>query len=128
MNDSSNNDNNVLNDNADKKDDMNQSNEYSDSEFLPIAQDNLKQSVFDVVDNEYDSSDTEMFPSKTVSNNDIQSVSSISRKKMKEKLTSKQRRAIDRASKRKKIGSNFYEVTNVKNRNKNRRVPKVKRK
>ncbi|XP_012063922.1 PREDICTED: nucleolar GTP-binding protein 2 [Atta cephalotes] len=128
MNDSSNNDNNVLNDNTDKKDDMNQSNEYSDSEFLPIAQDNLKQSVFDVVDNEYDSSDTEMFPSKTVSSNDIQSVSSISHKKMKEKLTSKQRRAIDRASKRKKIGSNFYEVTNVKNRNKNRRIPKVKRK
>lgn len=32
------------------------------------------------------------------------------------KLTSKQRRAIDRAQKRKKIGSNFYEVSNVKNR------------
>lgn len=37
------------------------------------------------------------------------------------KLTSKQRRAIDRAQKRKKIGSNFYEVTNVKNRNRNRK-------
>ena len=33
------------------------------------------------------------------------------------KLTSKQRRAIDRRSRRKKIGSNFYEVANVKNRN-----------
>lgn len=32
------------------------------------------------------------------------------------KLTSKQRRAIDRAHKRKKVGSNFYEVANVKNR------------
>ncbi|KAG5343470.1 NOG2 protein, partial [Acromyrmex charruanus] len=127
VNDSSNNDDNVLNDNADKKD-MNQSNECSDSEFLPFAQDNLKQSVFDVIDNEYDSSDTEMFPSKTVSSNDMQSVSSMSHKKMKERLTSKQRRAIERASKRKKIGSNFYEITNVKNRNKNRRVPKVKRK
>ncbi|KYN40300.1 Nucleolar GTP-binding protein 2 [Trachymyrmex septentrionalis] len=129
VNDSSNNDDNVLNDNADKKDyDMNQSNEYSDTEFLSIAQDNLKQSVFDVIDNEYDSSDTEMFSSKTVSSNDIQSVSSMSRKKTKEILTSKQRRAIERASKRKKIGSNFYEVTNVKNRNKDRKVPKVKRK
>ncbi|KAG5316647.1 NOG2 protein, partial [Pseudoatta argentina] len=127
VNDSSNNDDNVLNDNADKKD-MNQSNECPDSEFLPFAQDNLKQSVFDVIDNEYDSSDTEMFPSKTVSSNDMQSVLSMSHKKMKERLTSKQRRAIERASKRKKIGSNFYEITNVKNRNKNRRVPKVKRK
>lgn len=39
------------------------------------------------------------------------------------KLTSKQRRALERAQKRKKIGSNFYEVTNVKNRN--RRKKKV---
>lgn len=120
---SSNNDNVI----KDKKSDMEENNEYSDSEILlPIEQDNLKQSVFDVIDNEYDSSDTEMLPSKTSS--DMQSVSSMSRRKTKEKLTSKQRRAIERASKRKKIGSNFYEVTNVKNRNKNRKVPKVKRK
>lgn len=33
-----------------------------------------------------------------------------------EKTTSKQRRAAERAQKRKKIGSNFYEVSNVKNR------------
>lgn len=128
---SSNNDDNVIeNDNADKKEsNMEESNESSDSEILlSIEQDNLKQSVFDVIDNEYDSSDSEMFTSKAVSSSDMQSVSSISRKKMKEKLTSKQRRAIERASKRKKIGSNFYEVTNVKNRNKNRKIPKVKRK
>lgn len=37
------------------------------------------------------------------------------------KLTSRQRRAAERAHKRKKIGSNFYEVTNVKNRNRNKR-------
>ncbi|KAF2899136.1 hypothetical protein ILUMI_07045 [Ignelater luminosus] len=37
------------------------------------------------------------------------------------KLTSKQRRAIERSLKRKKIGSNFYEVTNVKNRNRNKK-------
>lgn len=123
---SSSNNDNVINDKTDKSD-MEENNEYSDSEILlPIEQDNLKQSVFDVIDNEYDSSDTEMLPSKTSS--DMQSVSSMSRRKTKEKLTSKQRRAIERASKRKKIGSNFYEVTNVKNRNKNRKVPKVKRK
>uniref|UniRef100_U5EVC1 Nucleolar GTP-binding protein 2 n=1 Tax=Corethrella appendiculata TaxID=1370023 RepID=U5EVC1_9DIPT len=38
-----------------------------------------------------------------------------------EKLTAKQRRAIDRSQKRKKIGSNFYEVVNVKNRNRNKK-------
>lgn len=43
----------------------------------------------------------------------------------KTKLTSKQRRAIERGQKRKKIGSNFYEVTNVKNRNRNKKKIKV---
>lgn len=37
------------------------------------------------------------------------------------KLTSKQKRAAERAQKRRKIGSNFYEVTNVKNRNRNKK-------
>lgn len=37
------------------------------------------------------------------------------------KLTSKQKRAAERSQKRKKIGSNFYEVTNVKNRNRNKK-------
>uniref|UniRef100_A0A2M4A8A4 Nucleolar GTP-binding protein 2 n=1 Tax=Anopheles triannulatus TaxID=58253 RepID=A0A2M4A8A4_9DIPT len=37
------------------------------------------------------------------------------------KLTSKQKRAIERAGKRKKIGSNFYETHNVKNRNRNKK-------
>lgn len=36
------------------------------------------------------------------------------------KTTAKERRATDRAQKRKKIGSNFYEVSNVKNRNRNK--------
>lgn len=40
---------------------------------------------------------------------------------VKKALTSKQRRAIERAQKRTKTGSNFYEVSNVKNRNRNRR-------
>lgn len=43
-------------------------------------------------------------------------------------LTSKQRRALLRKLKRKKTGSDFYEIANVKNRNRNRKVPNVKRK
>lgn len=38
----------------------------------------------------------------------------------------KERRRIERAQKRKKIGSNFYEVTNVKNRNRERKCGKFK--
>jgi nuclear GTP-binding protein len=38
-------------------------------------------------------------------------------------LTAKDRRAMDRSQKRKKIGSNFYEVTNVKNRNREKAKP-----
>lgn len=37
------------------------------------------------------------------------------------KITAKQRRAIDRSQKRKKIGSNFYEVANVKNKNRTKK-------
>lgn len=40
------------------------------------------------------------------------------------KMTAKQRRALERAQKRTKTGSNFYEVSNVKNRNRNRKKPK----
>lgn len=54
-------------------------------------------------------------------------VSEIKEPTKAKKLTSKQRRAIERAGKRKKTGSDFYEVTNVKNRNRNRKVPKIKR-
>lgn len=39
------------------------------------------------------------------------------------KLTAKKRRAIERAQKRTKTGSNFYEVSNVKNRNRNKKIP-----
>ena len=38
-------------------------------------------------------------------------------------LTSKERRAAERAQKRKKVGSNFYEVTNVKNKNRDKKKP-----
>lgn len=37
------------------------------------------------------------------------------------KLTAKQRRASERAQRRTKTGSNFYEVSNVKNRNRNKK-------
>ncbi|GJQ82777.1 hypothetical protein Trydic_g13480 [Trypoxylus dichotomus] len=39
------------------------------------------------------------------------------------KLTSRQRRALERSLKRKKIGSNFYDVANVKNRNRRKKIP-----
>ncbi|XP_047218047.1 nucleolar GTP-binding protein 2 [Girardinichthys multiradiatus] len=40
-----------------------------------------------------------------------------------QKLTSKQRRALDRAKKVKKVGVRYYETHNVKNKNKNRKAP-----
>uniref|UniRef100_A0A1A9WDT1 Nucleolar GTP-binding protein 2 n=1 Tax=Glossina brevipalpis TaxID=37001 RepID=A0A1A9WDT1_9MUSC len=39
----------------------------------------------------------------------------------KAKLTSRQKRALENSQKRKKVGSNFYEVANVKNRNRNKK-------
>lgn len=129
-----NDDDNILEDNnksaIKRKSDTDEDDEYSETEIrLPIEQDNLKQSAFDVVDDEYDSSDNEISTSKVLSSSGTFTISSVSSsaKKATEKLTSKQRRAIERASKRKKIGSDFYEVTNVKNRNRSRKVPKIKR-
>uniref|UniRef100_A0A1B6LD70 Nucleolar GTP-binding protein 2 n=1 Tax=Graphocephala atropunctata TaxID=36148 RepID=A0A1B6LD70_9HEMI len=43
-------------------------------------------------------------------------------------LSSKEKRSLLRRMKRKKIGSDFYEVTNVKNKNRERKVPKIKKK
>lgn len=40
------------------------------------------------------------------------------------KMTAKQRRATERATKRKTVGSNFYETANVKNRNRNKKAEK----
>ncbi|XP_008290121.1 nucleolar GTP-binding protein 2 [Stegastes partitus] len=40
-----------------------------------------------------------------------------------DRLTSKQRRAMDRAMKAKKVGVRYYETHNVKNKNKNRKAP-----
>nr|XP_046254383.1 nucleolar GTP-binding protein 2 [Scatophagus argus] len=39
------------------------------------------------------------------------------------RLTSKQRRAMDRAQRVKKVGARYYETHNVKNKNKNRKAP-----
>ncbi|KOC69337.1 Nucleolar GTP-binding protein 2 [Habropoda laboriosa] len=105
--------------------------EYSSDEIhLPLEKDTLLQSAYNIVEEEYDSSDSEMLNTNTASSNGTFKISSKMESSMKieKKLTSKQRRAIERASKRKKTGSNFYEVTNVKNRNRNRKIPKVKRK
>ncbi|CAK9801001.1 Nucleolar GTP-binding protein 2 [Anthophora plagiata] len=108
--------------------------EYSSDEiYPPLEKDTLLQSAYNIVEEEYDSSDSELFNTSTISSSGTFKISSKcsemeSSMKTEKKLTSKQRRAIERASKRKKIGSNFYEVTNVKNRNRNRKIPKVKRK
>ncbi|XP_071325303.1 nucleolar GTP-binding protein 2 [Trachinotus anak] len=40
-----------------------------------------------------------------------------------QRLTSKQRRAMDRAKRTKKVGARYYETHNVKNKNKNRKAP-----
>lgn len=43
-------------------------------------------------------------------------------------ITSKERRRIMRQNRRQKTGSNFYEVANVKNRNRERKIPKASHK
>ena len=100
----------------------------ADEDMVAIEEDTLNQNAYDVIDENYDSSDSEMVDVKEASSSGTFEVSSVKGKAKEEnKLNSKQRRAAERANKRKKIGSNFYEVTNVKNRNRNRKVPKVKR-
>jgi len=131
--DCSNDDNNITenNDKNTAEESKMEEDEYSDIEIpLPIEQDNLKQSAFNIVNHNLDSSDDEESSHNIATKSGIFTVSSIFSKEGKSevKLKSKQRRAIERANKRKKIGSNFYEVANVKNRNRNRKIPKVKRK
>lgn len=67
----------------------------------------------------------EKTPSGTFSVAEVKNSNNISEivdnPKVMKKLTSKQRRAIERSKKRKTIGSNFYETTNVKNRNRNKK-------
>lgn len=99
----------------------------SDEEMVPFEEDTLNKNVYDAVE-EYDTSDSEISDLKAASTSGAFEVSSLKGKsKGGKQLTSKERRAIERTNKRKKIGSNFYEVSNVKNRNRNRKVPKVKR-
>ncbi|KAK1138063.1 hypothetical protein K0M31_002551 [Melipona bicolor] len=114
---------NESNNDSKNRDEVNETN--SDDEIhLPIKKDTLLQSAYDEIEEEYNSSDTEILNTNTKSSSGIFKVSV----EKENRLTSKQRRAIERANKRKKIGSNFYEVKNVKNRNRNRKIPKVKRK
>ncbi|XP_066585760.1 nucleolar GTP-binding protein 2 isoform X2 [Prorops nasuta] len=106
----------------------------SDAEAHILGEkDNLLQNVFDL-QGVYNTSNREAEVLKMVSSSGAFSISdpstlqNKSKDKMKKQLTSKQRRALERSMRRKKIGSDFYKVTNVKNRNRNRKVPKVKRK
>ncbi|XP_063982123.1 uncharacterized protein LOC135165101 [Diachasmimorpha longicaudata] len=102
-----------------------------DEKIQGEVKDNLMQSVYDTLpeEEEYSSSDDEKSTRKTITSTSgsFQVSPAISEKLKGKNLTSKQKRSIERASKRKKIGSNFYEVFNVKNRNRNRKVPKIKR-
>lgn len=50
-------------------------------------------------------------------------VESVDAGKPQKNMTAKERRAAERNLKRKKIGSNFYEVANAKNRNRNKKKP-----
>jgi nuclear GTP-binding protein len=101
----------------------------NDNIVMPVEKDHLLQSVYDEINDEnMDSSDSEVENLKTTASSGVFRISNIKNDKNESVyLTSKQRRAIERSNKRKKIGSNFYEVANVKNRNRNRKVPKLKR-
>lgn len=110
-----------------EKENKDEGGEDSDEEMTPFEKDTLNRNAYDDVE-DGDSSDSDIADLKTVSSSGTFEVSSVKGEAKEErKLNSKQRRAAERANKRKKIGSNFYEVTNVKNRNRNRKVPKVKR-
>jgi len=51
----------------------------------------------------------------------VEDVSEPKKEKVVKKVTAKQRRAIERKEKPKKVGSNFYDVVNVKNKTKSRK-------
>ncbi|KAF7995242.1 hypothetical protein HCN44_004714 [Aphidius gifuensis] len=113
-------------DNDDNDDDDDDNSNDSDMEFDDCKNDNLMQSAYDelpvvVKDSSDDDDDDDDDKPKIKTSSGSFNVSS------KRILTSKQKRAIERAAKRTKIGSDFYEVTNVKNRNRNRKIPKVKK-
>lgn len=109
----------------------------------PPIKDNLMQNVYDITEDSEASSDSDNDVSGDVKKKSAKLAFSASgafavsplenqskkpdEKGQPKKLTSKERRQLERANKRKKIGSNFYEVSNVKNRNRNRKIPKVKR-
>ncbi|XP_033217347.1 nucleolar GTP-binding protein 2 [Belonocnema kinseyi] len=109
------------------KEEKRKNDDDDDEEMVPFEEDTLNKNVYDTVE-EYDTSDSEISDLKAATTSGAFEVSSLKGKsKGGKQLTSKERRAIERTNRRKKIGSNFYEVSNVKNRNRNRKVPKVKR-
>lgn len=61
------------------------------------------------------------FQVEDVNNSDVETKNTTNVKKT---FTSKERRAMERSLKRKKIGTNFYETANVKNRNRNKKKVK----
>lgn len=87
-----------------------------------IKEANKKKSKYVVRDSE--SSDSDIFDSDEEDEDVADEVVPASPSKPGPKLTSKLRRRAERENKRKKIGSNFYEVTNVKNR-RNRKQKKA---
>lgn len=122
-------------DNEMKEDDDNQNKDNDDNQEKVVddnqnKEDNLMQSAYDALPTEdYSSSDDDKPTRKTITSTSgsFQVAETLSNKLKSKNLTSKQKRSIERAGKRKKIGSNFYEVSNVKNRNRKRKVPKIKR-
>lgn len=78
----------------------------------------------EVTDEEEEDSDSDDSSEEETTSSGKFQVTDVNEVTNKPKLTSKQRRAAERKLKRKKIGSNFYEVTNVKNRNRNKKVKK----
>lgn len=64
---------------------------------------------------------TEAGPDKAKASSGDFKVESVEAARPPKKTTAKQRRATERNLKRKKIGSDFYEVTNTKNRNRNKK-------
>ncbi|CAH0556872.1 unnamed protein product [Brassicogethes aeneus] len=110
-------------------------NEYADDTLNTTSnsQDNEEDSDSDISNfySDYEGSDDEDVTTAPTASGDW-AVEDLSKKKKKrkvveegekpvKKMTSKQKRAVERANKRKKIGSNFYEVTNVKNKNRNKK-------
>lgn len=100
--------------------------EVDEEGFVPREKDSLFQNAYDQVEKQFiDSSEDEEVTQVKTSSGVFIVEHENSEGKKKKIMTSKQRRAKEGLGKRKKIGSNFYEVANVKNRNKSRKIVKA---